>query len=643
MSFGCVSRTALAGAAATLLAGCGGDIIPPDPPPLTLDLSVGESAIVAGGEPLSGFVIKGGAGPREYRIAVQSASQVASGQWPMSFNGSPSASASAAATSAASARVSAASARAGAGTLMSRQDADDPRRGAAFLVSSELREEHFLAEMRLRRNARRELLRIGARPARSGAGGVSSAAASRALGSAAGEVPSVGETQEFLFAIQQDLSVSCTDTAAVITASVRAVGDHFAILRDTQGPGWFTAADYSQMLATLEDVIHPVNAGYFGETADIDGNERVLVLITEETNKLSKANGLTFLAGFFVPSDLSDSGTGSGGGGVGSPCATSNEAEILYLLAPDPDGDFGRRHTVDFARENVVSVSSHELQHLISAEQRLIFGAGGFGDLEEVWVDEGLSHLAEELGGLAAAGLAVRSNLTFEDVLQDVDTFNTFHLSNFTRLGGTSGGGGWLRNPENTQTITPSDPGGPSSLRFRGFAWIFMRWLGDQEGPAGSGVIPGSNEQSLFRELVSGGPMLLKGIANVERVVQQMGSGRSWAELLEDFLISPAADDQAEGASARTQLVTWDLPSVFLGLHENEGTAPRFTEEYPLDMETFGLVPVAEQFTVRSSTAKYFSLQSAAEAPDYEVQLLDTAGLPLSPATFAQVTVIRVR
>jgi len=626
VSFGCVSRAALAGVATFLLAGCGGDITPPEPVPVTLDLSVGESAIVAGGEPLSGFTIKGGSGPREYRIAVQSASQVASGRWPMSFNGSPSGSASA--------TTSAASVRAGAGTLISRQDADDPRRGTAFLVLSELREEHFLAEMRLRRSARRELLRIGARPA---------GAASRVLGGAAADVPSVGETQEFLFAIQQDLTVSCTDTAAVITASVRAVGDHFAILRDTQGPGWFTAADYSQMLATLEDVIHPVNVAYFGEPADIDGNERVLVLITEETNKLSEANGLTFLAGFFVPSDLSDSGTGSGGGGVGSPCATSNEAEILYLLAPDPDGDFGRQHTIDFARENVVSVSSHELQHLISAEQRLIFGAGGFGDLEEVWVDEGLSHLAEELGGLAAAGLAVRSNLTFEDVLQDVDTFNTFHLSNFTRLGGTSGGGGWLRNPENTETIALSDPGGPSSLRFRGFAWIFMRWLGDQEGPAGSGVIPGSNEQSLFRELVRGGPMLLKGIANVERVVQQMGSGRSWAELLEDFLISPAADDQAEGASARTQLLTWDLPSVFLGLHENEGTAFSFTEEYPLDMETFGLVPVAEQFTVRSSTAKYFSFQSAAEAPDYEVQLLDTAGLPLSPATFAQVTVIRVR
>ena len=640
MSFGCVSRTALTGTAAFLLAGCGGDLTPPEPPPVTLDLSVGESAIVAGGEPLSGFVIKGGSGPREYRIAVQSASQVASGKWPMSFNGAPSGSASVAS---ASAGVSAASASARAGALMSSQGADDPRRRAAFLAPSEFREEHFLAEMRLRRSARRELLRIGARPARSGAGGVSSAGASRALVSAAFDVPSVGETQEFLFAIQEDLSVSCTDTAAVITASVRAVGDHFAILRDTQGPGWFTAADYSQMLATLEDVIHPVNAGYFGEPADIDGNERVLVLITEETNKLSEPNGLTFLAGFFVPSDLSDSGTGSGGGGVGSPCATSNEAEILYLLAPDPTGDFGRRHTVDFARENVVSVSSHELQHLISAEQRLIFGAGGFGDLEEVWVDEGLSHLAEELGGLAAAGLSVRLNLTFEDVLQDVDTFNTFHLSNFKRLGGTSGGGGWLRNPENTETIAPSDPGGPSSLRFRGFAWIFMRWLGDQEGPAGSGVIPGSSEQSLFRELVSGGPLLLKGIANVERVVQQLGSGRSWAELLDDFLISPAADDQAEGASARTQLLTWDLPSVFLGLHENEGTATSFTEEYPLDMETFGLVPVAEQFTVRSSTAKYFSLQSAAEAPDYEVRLLDTAGLPLSPATFAQVTVIRVR
>jgi hypothetical protein len=108
------------------------------------------------------------------------------------------------------------------------------------------------------------------------------------------------------------------------------------------------------MLAALEDVVYPVNTSYFGEPADIDGNERIIILVTEETNKLSGSNGLTFIAGFFVPSDLSDSGNPEGGGtAAGGLCATSNEAEILYLIAPDPGGRYGIRHTGDPAHGGV--------------------------------------------------------------------------------------------------------------------------------------------------------------------------------------------------------------------------------------------------------------------------------------------------
>ncbi|MEE9470340.1 MAG: hypothetical protein V3W32_01375, partial [Gemmatimonadota bacterium] len=587
---------------------------------------------VVGGAQLSEMTIVGGPGPREYVIAVQSAGRLASGNWPMSLAGAAVAAQGAAASS--SRRRSLESAE-GSGGMLTPQS----------LSGADLPALHQISETAMRSSARRELLRSGARPAREAARGRGDADAAVGFRTARRAlVPAVGERRDFLFSVHPDLTVSCEDTAAVIHASVKAVGEHFAIYRDLQENSGFTAADYAEMLAALEDVVYPVNTSYFGEPADIDGNERIIVLVTEETNKLSGASGLTFIAGFFVPSDLSDSGDPGGGGtAVGGLCATSNEAEILYLIAPDPGGTYGIAHTVEFAKETVIGVSAHELQHLIGAERRLIFGSGGFGDLEDTWVDEGLSHVAEELNGLAAAGLPLRSNLSFEEVVADPDVFNRFHVSNFSRLGQTSGCGGWMKSPEDTQTIVSEDPSGCSGLRYRGFAWIFMRWLGDHEGPSGSGVVPGSGEAALFREIVGGGPTHMTGISNIERAVDEVGSGRSWEALLADFLIAPGADDRAEGAPPRTQILTWDLPDVFLGLHEDEGTRVNFNVPYSLDIEPLGFTTVQEQFSVRSSTAKYFSLASDATAPDYKIRLLDTAGLPITMEAAAQLTIFRVR
>jgi hypothetical protein len=632
MTFRRAGLAALCGTAGLLLVGCGGPTEPPPPPPPpSLDLAVGESAIVAGSAQLSELTLKGGPGPREYVMAVQSAGRLASGNWPMSLAGATLSAQSAASSARPAGSLDAAEVSRHKLTSQGLSDADLPAL-------------HAINELVMRSSVRRELLRSGARPARSlgGPGGSEAAIAFRAARSAV--VPSVGERRDFLFSVQPDLTVSCEDTAAVINASVKAVGEHFVIYRDLQENSGFSAADYAEMLAVLEDVVYRVNTSYFGEPADIDGNDRIVVLVTEETNKLSGSSGLTFIAGFFVPSDLSDSGDLDGGGtGAGGICATSNEAEILYVIAPDPEGTYGIPHTVEFAKKTVIGVSAHELQHLIAAERRLIFGSGGFGDLEDTWVDEGLSHVAEEVSGLAAAGLPLRSNLSFEDVVADRDVFNRFHLDNFSRLGQTSGCGGWMKSPEDTQTIVAEDPGGCSGLRYRGFAWIFMRWLGDHEGPAGSGVVPGSGEAALFREIVGGGPTLMTGISNIERAVAAVGSGRSWEALLADFLIAPAADDRAEGAPPRTQILTWDLPDVFLGLHADEGTRRNFALPFPLEIESLGFTMVQEQFSVRSSTAKYFSLASDAATSDYEIRLLDTAGLPITADAAAQLTIFRVR
>jgi hypothetical protein len=64
---------------------------------------------------------------------------------------------------------------------------------------------------------------------------------------------------------------------------------------------------------------------------------------------------------------------------------------------------------------------------------------------------------------------------------------------------------------------------------------------------------------------------------------------------------------------------------------------------YSLEIEPLGFTTVQDQFSVRSSTAKYFSLSSDGNTPDYEIRLLDTVGLPITVEASAQLTIFRVR
>jgi hypothetical protein len=177
----------------------------------------------------------------------------------------------------------------------------------------------------------------------------------------------------------------------------------------------------------------------------------------------------------------------------------------------------------------------------------------------------------------------------------------------------------------------------------RGWSYLFLRWLGDHEGPAGNGVIPGSNEQLLFRELVTGGPTHLSGTENVERAVAMFGSGASWEELMADFLVMPIVDDEAQSVPERTQLLTWDLQDLFGGLHDNSGTGPNYPEEYPLEFEGNLFMNTESEFSIRASSAKYLLLVSAGSTPEYELRITDQAGGALPANRSPQVTIVRVR
>jgi hypothetical protein len=185
------------------------------------------------------------------------------------------------------------------------------------------------------------------------------------------------------------------------------------------------------------------------------------------------------VAGFFCPTDLGFSG--------------GNDAEMFYLVAPDPVGQFTDATDRGLEKSEVLKfvngTVAHEFQHLVNAQT----GGGGAFD---VWLNEGLSHLAEEVVGHAATGFTPGSDLTLSDydgVPNGIDLFNTYHVGNWYNLYE------YLESPTDTAgLVMTSDPAGTQTFRLRGAAWSFLRYLLDR-------FETGSGEAAATRALVADG------------------------------------------------------------------------------------------------------------------------------------------
>ncbi len=436
---------------------------------MRLNLAAGQVAVIDDPETLRSIVLEGAGESREYRIAIQSASTQGGATMPAKLMGI--------ATSASGSVTG--SARTAPGGVAASGSRVPRLQGSGLQLTDEQRS--WLETVRLQERVWDELRRIGARAA--GDPVLASRAASGAgpsLRAATSAVSAVGDTVEFFLPIAEDLTLDCNDTTSVVQAEIRSVGERFLIARDIQGVDAYWDADYAEIQTLLDEFIYPVDTEYFGETADIDGNERVIVLITEEVNKLTDLTEQLIFLGFFLGSDLA----------APADCPASNAAEILYIRAPDPNGDFGSETDVEDALDILASTTSHEFQHLINAEQRFLLGNAEFASGAETWMNEGLSHLAEEVVGLKVAGLPLRANMGIDEALADIDAFNTYHLDNLFNVGGTStnpgGCNGWMVDPESSITIIFLDPPGCGTLTMRGWSYLFLRWLGDHEGPAGT-------------------------------------------------------------------------------------------------------------------------------------------------------------
>jgi hypothetical protein len=158
--------------------------------------------------------------------------------------------------------------------------------------------------------------------------------------------------------------------------------------------GNFRTSDLALIGQFFDNTIEATNVQYFGGYSDVDGNSKVIILISPVVNRLTPPGSGGFIAGFFLSIDLYSPPT--------VPNGTTNQAEVFYLLASDPSGFWGNSFPRDFTRIENISTTAHEHEHMISFSHR-IFSQGG--TTQETWLEEGMAHMAEDLNGFHGSNM----------------------------------------------------------------------------------------------------------------------------------------------------------------------------------------------------------------------------------------------
>jgi hypothetical protein len=347
-------------------------------------------------------------------------------------------------------------------------------------------------------------------------------------------------------------------------ARVMAVSQRAIVVADTLNPsGGFTSDDYAHFAAVFDTLVVPVMDTHFGEPTDLDGNGRTILFFTREVNRLTEEGSERFVGGFFYARDLFPrTGTSRL-----QACPTSNHAEILYLMVPEPgrnpDNVWGRAAV----RRNTPSTLAHEQQHLVNAARRLHILQSPTA-FEDTWLNEGLSHTAEELLFYRASGLQPRSNLGLADLQAGgsrvLDAVNAHHLSNILRFER------YLRDPSAHSPFDEED-----TLEARGAAHQFLRYAADRRG---------GNDAGFLRALVDASN---GGVANL---ADRLGGEEVLHDWLADWTVAAYADARVPGLEARHRLLSWSHPSLFQQLRIQPypiRTRP-LSPDTPLEVELVG-------------------------------------------------------
>jgi hypothetical protein len=397
--------------------------------------------------------------------------------------------------------------------------------------------------------------------------------------------PPVVGTQR-TFKVCANLDCSSLNT---VTATAKLVGAHAALYLDDAAPaGGFTDSDLLQLAGQFETDLYTIDHNAFGAESDIDDNGVVIILLTPQVNKLVMPPTCqnSFVTGFFFGADIDPTYR-----------ASYNNGEIFYGFVPDPAGTASCQYGVATVRRMVAVTFIHEFQHMISFNQHVLVRNK---DTEELWLNEALSHLAEELGGL------------HYDSLGNDTTASQFYIGDLYNAGQ------FLAAPSAVAMVGDT---GVGSLAQRGAGWLFVRYLMDRFGASTAHALVGT---------------ALQGGANVAQA-----TGTGFDTLLGRWALALYASD-LPGFAAPTALTydTWHFRSTFSSLHSQ---APHdFPSAFPLVPAAATGSTVSLSGTLRSGSGSYVLVTQAPNAAGFALAY-GAGGAAFPTGAGAQLAVVRLR
>src|SRR2546428_5540852 len=405
--------------------------------------------------------------------------------------------------------------------------------------------------------------------------------------------PAVGDVGTFSVCSNLD----CTSKTTV-TATAKQVGVHIAIFEDNNKPsGGLSDADFLSLRYKFDTLLYVRDTLAFGRESDIDQNGVVIVLMTNAVNQLVSATECSttgFVAGYFYGADLI---FGQG-----------NNGEIFYSIVADPAPAslMSCPHSVTQVNSLVPVTFIHEFQHMISFGQHYLRRAGA---PEVLWLNEGLSHFAEEMGG--------------RRYLPDTATFCDFVN------GDLHNAGQYFSAPQDHYLLATE---GIGTLAEPGAMRLLGRYLLD----------PYAADQSLTaRDVVTRriDQTTLTGAANVEHV-----TGRPVAETATHWALANYVSDLPRFTPP---------PELQYKVRKFRTDYPTLSARCPVPNNipaTFPLVPpvgpgsvVNVSDTLRAGSGKYFRAQQSAGAIGFTLLFSDGQGFALPDALVPRLNVIRIK
>ncbi len=396
-------------------------------------------------------------------------------------------------------------------------------------------------------------------------------------------------------------------TTVNVVAFAKSVGQHVAIYVDSTAPAaGLTQADLDTLRSVFDTLLYPVDTAAFGRESDIDNNGLVLVLMSSVVNKLvtAQACSTSFIAGFFFGADIDPAAA-----------AQWNNGELFYSLVADSGATLSCSHPNSQIKRLVPVTFIHEFQHMISYNQHVLVRSA---PAEVLWLNEGMSHYAEELGGRAfLAGTGGTDSLHFcHHVRGDL---NNLAMD-------------WV-NPGPYALIDTSGIGG---LPERGAFWLFVRYLVDRF--ATDTTIPAS--AAFTRQLVQ---TSATGTQNVTQV-----TGQPYAKSVEEWALANWVSD-LPGFTPPAALTYkhWAFRSDYPALYAKCASLlipTSFPNAFPLVAVSSAGRSVSLTGTMWSGSGAAYqrALQGPSEA-GYTLLFSDRTGAQLLPILAPRLNVLRIR